>query len=411
MDLRQELVVDGGLIKNDVIDFQGVRLLNNEGTITSYGSDGYSISNNGTMRADTISAGITGSNGPYGTIITHDDPDIKDISGPKGVPGPTGIQYYTSGMVLSSDGRSISTNGDTIGVTGPRGCVGTIPSNLSNTFMLSGSGGDSRKGGIHDFIGDRYVFNSFYGNNNTASGIVLNCEPPKPKFVSLKSTLSDKAILRYMDMGKIVIEPFVEKQLNTSSYDVTLGEYFYREQTSDLTIYNIYSEEHVGKVWGIYETAKSYKFYQETQNIVLENISDEELIIFIKPQETILAHTNEYIGGVDTVTTMMKSRSSLGRNFIEVCKCAGWGDVGYYNRWTMEITNNSNLYTIPLVVGRRIAQIVFFDTEGIVEKSYNESGKYQTSSSLTELKNLGSQKVCFLKCITIMKLIHLFYKR
>ena len=24
---------------------------------------------------------------------------------------------------------------------------------------------------------------------------------------------------------------------------------------------------------------------------------------------------------------MMKARSSLGRNFIEVCKCAGWGDV------------------------------------------------------------------------------------
>jgi hypothetical protein len=33
------------------------------------------------------------------------------------------------------------------------------------------------------------------------------------------------------------------------------------------------------------------------------------------------------------VTTMMKARSSLGRNFIEICKCAGWGDVGYINRW------------------------------------------------------------------------------
>lgn len=29
-----------------------------------------------------------------------------------------------------------------------------------------------------------------------------------------------------------------------------------------------------------------------------------------------------------TVTTMMKARSSMGRNFIEVCKCAGWGDIG-----------------------------------------------------------------------------------
>jgi deoxycytidine triphosphate deaminase len=42
----------------------------------------------------------------------------------------------------------------------------------------------------------------------------------------------------------------------------------------------------------------------------------------------------------------------------------------------MEITNNSTEYTIPLVVGRRLAQIVFFETEGIVSENYN--GKYQS---------------------------------
>lgn len=63
---------------------------------------------------------------------------------------------------------------------------------------------------------------------------------------------------------------------------------------------------------------------------------------------------------------MMKARSSIGRNFIEVCKCAGWGDVGYINRWTMEITNNSSHYAIPLVVGRRIGQIIFFETGPIL---------------------------------------------
>jgi dCTP deaminase len=83
---------------------------------------------------------------------------------------------------------------------------------------------------------------------------------------------------------------------------------------------------------------------------------------------------------------MMKARSSLGRNFIEICKCAGWGDVGYINRWTMEITNNSRYYSIPLVVGRRVAQIVFFDTEGICTASYEQTGKYQMSTTdVTEL--------------------------
>ena len=84
---------------------------------------------------------------------------------------------------------------------------------------------------------------------------------------------------------------------------------------------------------------------------------------------------------------MMKARSSLGRNFIEVCKCAGWGDIGYTNRWTMEITNNSRFYSIPLVVGRRIAQIIFFDSEGTVEgSSYEKTGKYQTTTDMETVK-------------------------
>ena len=94
------------------------------------------------------------------------------------------------------------------------------------------------------------------------------------------------------------------------------------------------------------------------------------------------------MGGRDSVTTMMKARSSLGRNFIEVCKCAGWGDVGYVNRWTMEITNNSKNYIIPLVVGRRIAQMVFFEIGPILAKDYAVEGKYQTSNNIRKLKRL-----------------------
>jgi dCTP deaminase len=85
---------------------------------------------------------------------------------------------------------------------------------------------------------------------------------------------------------------------------------------------------------------------------------------------------------------MMKARSTMGRNFIEVCKCAGWGDVGYVNRWTMEITNNSKYYSIPLVVGRRIAQIVFFETGEILQDDYAQikTSKYQSSQDVKELK-------------------------
>ncbi|MCI0566484.1 deoxycytidine triphosphate deaminase, partial [bacterium] len=159
-------------------------------------------------------------------------------------------------------------------------------------------------------------------------------------------------------------------------------------------LYNLYSKEHTDAVWGT-EARRALRAEETIKNFNLAGIKPHDLIIVLKPGETILAHTNEFIGGRRRVTTMMKARSSLGRNFIEVCKCAGWGDVGYINRWTMEITNNSKNYTIPLVVGRRIAQIVFFDTGDIRDAAadYARDGKYQSATNIEEIKRAWKPEV------------------
>lgn len=201
--------------------------------------------------------------------------------------------------------------------------------------------------------------------------------------------LSDRKILEELKNGGIVIEPFKRGNLGTSSYDVTLGEFYFREQPSqhNHNIYNIWNKEHTDHVWGTtpLRAERASKVFEKYRfNWV--GITPKDKIILLKPGETILAHTEEFIGGKDHITTMMKARSSLGRNFIEVCKCAGWGDVGYINRWTMEITNNSSHYSIPLVVGRRIAQIIFFETGPILKSDYTKTGKYQTSQNIRELK-------------------------
>ncbi|MES2006799.1 MAG: hypothetical protein V4436_01685 [Patescibacteria group bacterium] len=202
--------------------------------------------------------------------------------------------------------------------------------------------------------------------------------------------LSDKKILEAMKEGSIVIEPFKRENLATSSYDVTLGENFFREQPTKYnhSLYNIWSQKHMEHVWGAKKVEKAVRAKDAFRkyNFTWDGISPEDKVIILRPGETILAHTNEFIGGREHITTMMKARSSMGRNFIEVCKCAGWGDVGYVNRWTMEITNNSKNYIIPLVVGRRIAQIIFFETGPILASGYEKSGKYQTSNNLSELK-------------------------
>lgn len=202
--------------------------------------------------------------------------------------------------------------------------------------------------------------------------------------------LSDKRILEEMEKGNVVIDEFSRDNLATSSYDVTLGDWFYREQLHSKyhhKIFNIFSEAHTKYVWGdkpiaaepAHEVFKKFKFEWD-------GIKPKDRIIYLDPGETILAHTNEFIGGRNTVTTMLKARSSLGRVFISVCKCAGWGDVGYINRWTLEITNNSQHYSIPLRVGMRIAQLVFFETGLILGRDYARTGKYQTGQNIEQIK-------------------------
>src|SRR3989344_653502 len=202
--------------------------------------------------------------------------------------------------------------------------------------------------------------------------------------------LSRDQILKHKENGSIVIEPFNEKNLKTTSYDITLGPWFWRENhpSGRDTIHNMYDEKSTKAVWSGPFEAESAAEAGKRLGIVLKNISADSKVILLGPKETILGHTLEFIGGRDIVVAKMYARSSMGRNFVEVCKDAGWGDVGYFNRWTMEITNNSQHYAIPLVVGRRIGQMVFYEVEPLKKKSdyVAEQGKYQLAQDLDEVK-------------------------
>jgi dCTP deaminase len=70
----------------------------------------------------------------------------------------------------------------------------------------------------------------------------------------------------------------------------------------------------------------------------------------------------------------MKARSSTRRRAMTVCDCAGLGDAGYHNHWTMELSGHSRLYRPSYVVGKRIAQIAFFEMRSETKKQYQ--GQY-----------------------------------
>ena len=173
---------------------------------------------------------------------------------------------------------------------------------------------------------------------------------------------SNQEILADIDSGNIYIDPFNEKHLNTTSYDVTLGSYFYKsgnEADASPTIYNPYDEEAVAEHFG--ELMQAEPLREHTRVIrtlgltAIKNIPDEHPVIILRPGERILAHTHEFIGILNG-TTSMQARSTTGRNGIVVCMDAGWGDAGYADRWTMEIKNMNEQYVV-LLVGIRIAQI------------------------------------------------------
>jgi dCTP deaminase len=193
------------------------------------------------------------------------------------------------------------------------------------------------------------------------------------------SVLSDKQILQEMKNGNIWISPFQQNNLSNTSYDVTLGPNYYRCSKNPQELLLPWDEESVEKYWGDPQYAMTimnegmsqrYKLPIDTQFILLE------------PGELILGHTNEFIGGIHHIVCMMKAKSSMGRVGISVCKDACLGNIGYVNRWTMEIQNSSKS-TIPLVVGSRIAQIVFLYS-GSPSKSYEKKGAYQDSYESVE---------------------------
>jgi dCTP deaminase len=217
----------------------------------------------------------------------------------------------------------------------------------------------------------------------------------------MTGVLSDAEVLAAIDVGHVLIHPFDRAQLSTSSYDVRLGEWYYREQVPPLggDVFNVLDQGQVAAVWGDPQRAeRAVDALERHPGASVEGVGADDRVIMLAPGESILAHTQEFIGGraynedrmrrrhpAGGVTTMMKARSSIGRCSVSVCSCAGWGDVGYVNRWTMEIHNRSRHFTIPLVVGTRVAQIVFLRTGALAGADYTAKGAYAGTHMLDAL--------------------------
>ena len=202
--------------------------------------------------------------------------------------------------------------------------------------------------------------------------------------------LSDQEIRHDVNSGNIVVRPFDPGAVNGASVDVRLGEWCYRIASPvnvGERVFNPFDEEAVSAYFCLDRAepldraaaAPQVPGNVRRELLRLRNIPPDRPVVLLAPGERILGHTEEFVGIYDGVSEM-RARSTWGRCGITVALCAGWGDSGYVNRWTMEIANNNPSW-VPLLVGERIAQIVFHTT-GDVSHRYGRGGKYQTGEDV-----------------------------
>ena len=163
--------------------------------------------------------------------------------------------------------------------------------------------------------------------------------------------LSDKQILKGINDGTIVVEPFRPSALGTNSYDVHLGKYLatYCDEILDAKKHN-----------------KIDTFEIPEEGFVLE------------PGVLYLGITEEYTETHATVP-FLEGKSSVGRLGIDIHATAGKGDVGFCNHWTLEISVS---HLVRIYKGMPIGQLIYFKVDGDIDNYYNkkQSAKYNVRS-------------------------------
>lgn len=187
--------------------------------------------------------------------------------------------------------------------------------------------------------------------------------------------LSDADILKEIDLGNIVCNPFDRRNVSNSSIDLRLGQYiieqkqlfhtvkFETDDSGRLTILNPIKP----KVW----------------NLLDHRVRDSHKFV-LKPGQFVLAQTLELVGHPgDRIVSQILDKSSLARLGLSICFSAGFIDAGNVLSVTLEIKNHSQ-NAIELQYGQHCCQIRFQYLNSPCTQKYN--GKYLNSLKLQVAK-------------------------
>ena len=190
----------------------------------------------------------------------------------------------------------------------------------------------------------------------------------------------DWEIRAAIESGQIVVDPLDARRIQSSSVDVTLGHRFYATDDDEWGTHRVINSfDPRTRDW--YFGPVAARPHGEMLDVLHRSepfvgVPLDALVLVLKPQQRVLAHTAEAIGIAWGGTSQMLAKSTTGRLGLAACLDAGWGDEGYVSPWTMELLNVNRRHALLLVVGMPIAQIVFYKMDRS-EHPYTQAGHYQ----------------------------------
>jgi dCTP deaminase len=153
--------------------------------------------------------------------------------------------------------------------------------------------------------------------------------------------LSDQDVKKYLEEGKISIEPLEdpERQIQPSSVDLRIG--------NEFKGFRIIRKPCIDPL-----DKSDLESYMESFHL------DQGEAFIIHPGEFALATTYEAVKLPDDLVARVEGRSSMGRLGITMHVTAGYIDPGFQGKITLEISNIGKM-PVALYTGQRVCQIVF----------------------------------------------------
>lgn len=170
--------------------------------------------------------------------------------------------------------------------------------------------------------------------------------------------LSDSAIRRLIEGGRIGIDPYDPALQQPSSLDVRVDRLFRVFRNSRYPFIDVRTE-------------------QEDLTELVEVGPDEPFILH--PGEFVLGSTLERVTLPDDLVARLEGKSSLGRLGLLIHSTAGFIDPGFDGHVTLELSNVANL-PITIYPGMKIGQLSFVQMSEPAETPYGSGAlgsKYQ----------------------------------